>query len=643
MANLSDYTDEELERIAGVKTPGVREAVVHVESRGNPNAVSPKGAKGRMQVMDATNTDPGYGVRPAANNTPAERERVGTDYLNALINKYGLEGGLAAYNGGPGRFEKVGMDVSRMPPETRAYVPAVKAAMGRAAPVAPSDLSSMSDEELARIAGIAPTTPAAPPAAPEPPFMASVGRGIMDKAQGLKQLMLEAQGKLGIVDPDAARRYTEDVQKEINAYQSGVQGIDVGRLVGGAVADAPLMALPGGPVTSAALGGAIAGGTNFVPEGSSRVANAAIGGGLGTVLGGAAPAARAMFGNRATQTVRENVELARSLGINPRPSQYTDNAVARRFEMMLDTMPGGASALQRNTQANRVALNNAALNMFGRQGTEFTPEVVDDIYRQIDGQYAAALAGQTIRADMPFIRDLAKVRGELARLPEKLRPADVESLVRDPMFRQPMDAATYNSVRSSLGKKIADGYRSGNSQAASLLEGVQSALDDLAYRSLPPAQQGALTEARGAYRSMAVLDRAIDPNTGNISPAKLVTAATKNDPIGMKRAGGAGGQVRDVTQIARGASTIAKEPPDSGTAARMGLGWGGYPVTGTLGMMAGGPVGAAVGLGVSLPGSYLAGRAYLSPAAQRAARLLEEQAQNLGRTAPILGGAATAP
>lgn len=69
---------------------------------------SPVGAKGRMQVMDATNRDPGYGVAPARDDSLEERARVGQDYLAAMVNHYGgdVRKGLAAYNAGPGNVDR---------------------------------------------------------------------------------------------------------------------------------------------------------------------------------------------------------------------------------------------------------------------------------------------------------------------------------------------------------------------------------------------------------------------------------------------------------------------------------------------------------------------------------------------------------
>ena len=61
-------------------------AVKQAESRGqryDKNGellTSPKGAQGEMQVMPATQLDPGYGVAPAKDRSAAEIARVGKDY-----------------------------------------------------------------------------------------------------------------------------------------------------------------------------------------------------------------------------------------------------------------------------------------------------------------------------------------------------------------------------------------------------------------------------------------------------------------------------------------------------------------------------------------------------------------------------------
>ncbi|MGU3629835.1 transglycosylase SLT domain-containing protein [Comamonas sp. C24C] len=68
---------------------------------------SPKGAKGRMQVMDATNKNPGFGVKPAQDDSLEERARVGRDLLGALVRHYGsVPVALAAYNAGAGNVDK---------------------------------------------------------------------------------------------------------------------------------------------------------------------------------------------------------------------------------------------------------------------------------------------------------------------------------------------------------------------------------------------------------------------------------------------------------------------------------------------------------------------------------------------------------
>lgn len=82
--------------------------LIQQESGGRDNAISSKGATGRTQVMPETAKNPGYGVKPMADNSPAEFERFGREYLTAMLDKYDgdPEKALAAYNAGPGQVDK---------------------------------------------------------------------------------------------------------------------------------------------------------------------------------------------------------------------------------------------------------------------------------------------------------------------------------------------------------------------------------------------------------------------------------------------------------------------------------------------------------------------------------------------------------
>jgi soluble lytic murein transglycosylase-like protein len=98
-------------------------ALIQQESGFNPDAVSPKGARGLMQLMPDTAAR--YGVNRIQD--PAQNIAGGSAYLRDLLDMFGtLDLALAAYNAGEGAVLRYGRQI---PPfaETQHYVRAVLA------------------------------------------------------------------------------------------------------------------------------------------------------------------------------------------------------------------------------------------------------------------------------------------------------------------------------------------------------------------------------------------------------------------------------------------------------------------------------------------------------------------------------------
>ena len=102
--------------------PALLHAIIQVESRHNPAAVSPKGAIGLMQVLPETARN--MGVADA--RTPEQNIAAGARYMRLLIDTFGsdMQLALAAYNAGQNAVIRHGYRIPPYP-ETQAYVPAV--------------------------------------------------------------------------------------------------------------------------------------------------------------------------------------------------------------------------------------------------------------------------------------------------------------------------------------------------------------------------------------------------------------------------------------------------------------------------------------------------------------------------------------
>jgi soluble lytic murein transglycosylase-like protein len=97
-------------------------AIIHAESAYQPEALSPKGAQGLMQIMPATQAE----LQIADVFDPLSNIEGGTRYLSSLLQQFdqSVEMATAAYNAGPGAVREYG----GVPPykETREYVRRVK-------------------------------------------------------------------------------------------------------------------------------------------------------------------------------------------------------------------------------------------------------------------------------------------------------------------------------------------------------------------------------------------------------------------------------------------------------------------------------------------------------------------------------------
>lgn len=152
VATPSAPLTETVDRIARQNnlSPELVHSVIQVESNYDPNAVSPKGAQGLMQLIPATARR--FGVSDAFN--PSDNIQGGARYLKHLLELYkGDESlALAAYNAGEGAVSRYG----GVPPypETQDYVAKVRQRLAVTA-AAPSAVQ-LNDAPAENATGITP-------------------------------------------------------------------------------------------------------------------------------------------------------------------------------------------------------------------------------------------------------------------------------------------------------------------------------------------------------------------------------------------------------------------------------------------------------------------------------------------------------
>ncbi|MCL2389687.1 MAG: lytic transglycosylase domain-containing protein [Elusimicrobia bacterium] len=144
IAKIAPYTDA-INRYAAQNniSPALIKAMIKVESKFRPDAVSHRGARGLMQIMPRTGREIAANLNIENYNDdmlfdPEINIRFGAYYIRRLLDLFGgnLSLALAAYNAGMGNVGRwkretpmIAVDLSKIPfQETKAYVKNVRRA-----------------------------------------------------------------------------------------------------------------------------------------------------------------------------------------------------------------------------------------------------------------------------------------------------------------------------------------------------------------------------------------------------------------------------------------------------------------------------------------------------------------------------------
>ena len=285
-------------------TSSLIRSLIQAESSGNPNAISPKGARGLMQVMPETGAEVAQklGMTNYDLMNPEDNQKIGTAYFNQMLDQFGSpELASAAYNAGPGRVQRTidrlgtndpNLVLAQLPEETRNYVPKVMSgasqygAQAQPTPTPEEDVwedvpMPIAEDVWEDVPTEAPQTgysinDAAAEVLDYLPFGKKLAAGMSYLGSGMQEGQYDyAKQKLD----ENAQRFRDNAGK----------GAKLGAFATGAIAQAPIAV--GNSLISALATGAGLGAGDALDDatfGKDAIAKGTTGAGLGALFGGGA-------------------------------------------------------------------------------------------------------------------------------------------------------------------------------------------------------------------------------------------------------------------------------------------------------------------------------------------------------------------
>ncbi|MCO5762845.1 MAG: lytic transglycosylase domain-containing protein [Chromatiaceae bacterium] len=560
--------------------PALAMALVGHESNFDPTAVSPKGARGLGQLMPGTAKS--LGVDPA---DPRQNVDGSLRYLKQQYDAFGSwDKALAAYNGGPGRLSAAKGDIGRMPPETRAYVPAVlqraeKYAAQPAAPPPPAARKYYDYSDLfPRQGGAAAEEPdysdlfpeSRPPLmlSPEPqapssldqiaqgkgPWdaaMISAGNAVASAGRGAGQL---AAWLTGDASPERlAQLAAEDAEaKAAMAPLRAASPIATG--VGEVL---PYLAIPGGQATAlrrigtpALLGAGWEALKYGTPEERGQgAAQGAIQGGVGGLVGEAL--SRILRPIRSITAPPAGQEAARAMGAPLSAGQQAGNRTVQSFEDYLRQSPFGGLPFERLANQQQTAVNRTAASALGEAGDAVTKEMLGNTARRVGAEFDRLQAVTDILPDAQLATEIGNIWANATPHVAELVLGKIDDFQRsiDPITGR-LSGTMFRKLDTRLGEAIRS---TSSSEVKTAYEGLQRAFRTASDRNISPDNQAAWRLARQQWRALKTLEkgRAVNEVTGDVSAPAVASALEQGGGRAAAKEGRYAGPLQDIAAFGR--------------------------------------------------------------------------------------------
>lgn len=603
-----DQAKERLVHLAqtGVSLPDPTEkywqALIGQESGGDQSAVSPKGATGIAQVMPATGPEAaalaGVEWDPIAfKNDAAYNAKLGRAYFRKQMetNDNDPAKALAAYNAGPGALRKAGGDISKLPAETRNYVPAImnkadkgmqpdldspeQVAAAQEALMSPKDrarkvyeqvLASGGSREDAKAAiqalasqnAPAPVQAPAQQAAPtgpngvtgsyaeEPtfaqnlqsdiekvyetdPVTAGMGRSFAGMIQGTRKLYNQATGDdEKVKELEADEKRSREFWERVDPQGSGFSQGDFGKLAGDTSTFAAAPAIKGGTLAKILYDAGI-GGLQGLLQPTTENDSQALNAGLGAGVGGVVSSA-----GSALRGLAGTPDATRQAAASGLRSQGVDVPVGQEYNSPIGAALRKMGGQSGSAVASEQSLTSAMAKALGMPGTDITNAGLEANSRRAGAaigdlyKNATAVPGKEFADEIKDIGRKYRLAGPVKRGDEII--AMVNHLTKKAKSGKPLTGEEYQALRTGL---TADSV-AGKAEAKQATGGMKRALDKM-FQDQNPRPEA--RDLRSQYRLSQIL------RGGSGVPTEGMTSKQMRNRIeGAARKGAVSQEVRDL-------------------------------------------------------------------------------------------------